>query len=66
MYDWDMEANVGCMLRQSYKHPGGCKENFFALRDIHAGEELVVNYSFFAMAGTLMYIMFFDFFRFLA
>jgi hypothetical protein len=55
MYVWDMEANVGCMLRQSYKHPGGCKENFFALRDINAGEELVVNYSFFAMADGWEY-----------
>jgi hypothetical protein len=49
IHDWDVEANVGCMLRQSYKHPGGCKENFFALRDINAGEELVVDYANFAI-----------------
>ncbi len=52
-----MEANVGCMLRQSYKHPGGCKENFFALRDINAGEELVVDYANFAIPGTWMHLM---------
>lgn len=48
-YDTDPENNIGCVLEQSDKYPGGCKENLFALRDIDAGEEFLVDYGDFAI-----------------
>lgn len=44
------KANMGCHPEASKKYPGGgCKTNYFALRDIQAGEELLCEYSSFAI-----------------
>ena len=45
--DYDDEPNVGCVENSL---PGGCKENYFALRTIHPGDELVLDYSDFAIS----------------
>ena len=42
-------ANVGCDPAAAEALPGGCKENYFALRDIEAGEEFLLDYGDFAV-----------------
>jgi hypothetical protein len=55
MHDWDTRANIGCILRQSYKHdPSGCMENLFALSDLYPREELIMKYGGFFITGTLI------------
>merc|ERR1712160_187464 len=48
---WQEEDNstLGCISEAGSKVLGGCKQNYFALRDIDAGEELLVNYGEFAL-----------------
>jgi len=48
---WQEEdnSNLGCISEAGSKVLGGCKQNYFALRDIDAGEELLVNYGEFAL-----------------
>ena len=43
-----LEDNAGCELNASESVPGGCKDNIFALKDIKANEEILVNYRDFA------------------
>jgi len=38
------EPNLGCDREAAEEFPGGCKSNYFALRDIEAGEELICSY----------------------
>lgn len=45
------EANKGCDEEAAEKVEGGCKENYFALRDIKAGEELLCSYGEFAVSN---------------
>jgi hypothetical protein len=48
--DEDDNANLGCDDEGVAKdHPGGCKQNYFALRDITQGEELLLDYGDFAI-----------------
>lgn len=41
--------NVGCEEEMAKDYEGGCKTNYFALRDIEAGEELLLDYNDFAI-----------------
>lgn len=43
------DANLGCDELVAKDHPGGCKHNYFALRDIQQGEELLLDYGDFAI-----------------
>jgi SET domain len=45
----DQDANLGCDEVAAKDHPGGCKHNYFALRDIQQGEELLLDYGDFAI-----------------
>jgi hypothetical protein len=45
------EADAGCLPEWEARHPGGCIENVYALRDIKKGEEILVDYGEFAIAG---------------
>ena len=45
--DPDSAPNVGCVENSL---PGGCKQNYFALRTIHPGEELILDYTDFAIS----------------
>lgn len=38
------DANVGCDEVEAMKYKGGCTDNYFALRHIKTGEELLVSY----------------------
>eukprot|EP00555_Chaetoceros_dichaeta_P015170 CAMPEP_0198264264 /NCGR_PEP_ID=MMETSP1447-20131203/14985_1 /TAXON_ID=420782 /ORGANISM="Chaetoceros dichaeta, Strain CCMP1751" /LENGTH=335 /DNA_ID=CAMNT_0043953145 /DNA_START=17 /DNA_END=1024 /DNA_ORIENTATION=+ len=42
--------NVGCVPDAAEETPGGCIKNVFALRDISAGEELLLSYSDFSFS----------------
>jgi hypothetical protein len=35
-------ANAGCMPEWEDRHPGGCDQNLFALKDIRAGQEITI------------------------
>jgi hypothetical protein len=35
-------ANAGCMPEWEVRHPGGCDQNLFALKDIRAGQEITI------------------------
>ena len=37
-------VNIGCPEGFEDKHPGGCRDNNYALRDIEVGEELLEDY----------------------
>ena len=50
--DGDGYPNKGCDMEAAKGYPGGCKTNYFALRDIKEGEELLCDYSSFAVDGT--------------
>jgi SET domain len=41
--------NIGCDPEVAKEFPGACKQNYFALRDIEEGEELLLDYSEFAI-----------------
>ena len=41
--------NIGCDIEMAKVHFGGCKQNYFALRDIEEGEELLLDYGQFAI-----------------
>ena len=45
--------NFGCdeEAEEEYAHDGGCRDNFFATRDIKGGEELRAWYAQFAVGG---------------
>jgi hypothetical protein len=43
------DAVAGCLPEWEVRHPGGCIENLYALRDIKKGEEILVNYGEFAI-----------------
>ena len=45
----DEVPNKGCDEEAAKGYPGGCKTNYFALRDIEEGEELLCDYSSFAV-----------------
>ena len=45
------EANKGCDEDAATDVEGGCQNNYFALRDIEAGEELQCSYGQFAVSG---------------
>ncbi len=45
------EYNFGCDKKAAKNHEGGCTFNFFAKRDIKAGEEIRANYNEFAHGG---------------
>ena len=45
------KANMGCDKEMAKKFKGGCVENYFALSDIKAGDELLCAYGSFAIAG---------------
>ena len=52
--DWldhgdEISPNLGCHEQAAKKDPGGCKENYYALRDIEPGEELLLDYGSFAI-----------------
>jgi hypothetical protein len=52
--DWNDEGivntlNLGCDEEMAKNEPGGCQENYFALRDIAVGEELLLDYRQFAI-----------------
>ncbi len=49
----DEGPNMGCDedAAEQYEISGGCKEHYFALRDIKAGEELLCSYGQFAISG---------------
>jgi len=42
-------SSVGCDEDEAVNFEGGCRSNYFALRDIEAGEELLCNYDEFAL-----------------
>ena len=50
---WDEDvndnSNIGCIQELARKYTGGCQENWFALRDIQPGEEILVDYRNFAI-----------------
>lgn len=50
MNNGSYEANIGCIPEAAELLPGGCKENYFALRDIEVGEELLCSYGEFAIS----------------
>ena len=45
----DEPSSVGCDEDEAVNYEGGCRSNYFALRDIEAGEELICNYEEFAL-----------------
>jgi hypothetical protein len=52
--DWTGEGiahipNLGCDKEMAKNDPGGCQENYYALRDIAVGEELSLDYAQFAV-----------------
>jgi len=47
--DADTFASMGCDEGEAMKFEGGCKTNYFALRDIEAGEEIICDYGGFAV-----------------
>ena len=47
----DDEANTGCDEEAARDVEGGCRENYFAMSDIQAGEELLCSYGQFAISG---------------
>ena len=47
--DGNATPNKGCDEEAAKGFPGGCKTNYFALRDIEEGEELLCDYSEFAV-----------------
>lgn len=46
----DVGSNIGCDPEAAKSHAGGCKQNYFALRDIEADEELLLDYGDFAIS----------------
>ena len=48
--DEDNDANMGCDKTAAKNVKGGCENNYFALKDIKAGEELLCDYGEFALA----------------
>ena len=44
------DANMGCDEDAAREYEGGCKNNYFALKDIKAGEELECSYEQFALS----------------
>ncbi|CAB9531042.1 expressed unknown protein [Seminavis robusta] len=45
----DEEPNLGCHEQAALEHKGGCQQNYFALKDIQVGEELLLDYGDFAI-----------------
>mmetsp|Transcript_8157 Transcript_8157/g.12336 ORF Transcript_8157/g.12336 Transcript_8157/m.12336 type:complete len:104 (-) Transcript_8157:131-442(-) len=45
----DEPGSVGCDEDEAVNFDGGCTSNYFALRDIEAGEELICNYGEFVV-----------------
>lgn len=43
------EHNIGCVEESATEYTGGCRDHFFAVRDIEAGEELLCAYEEFAI-----------------
>ena len=43
------DSNVGCDEKAARNIKGGCEENYFALRHIRAGEEILCDYGEFAI-----------------
>ena len=41
--------NIGCDPDAAKDEPGGCRQNYFALRDIDPDEELILDYGEFAI-----------------
>ncbi len=49
-------ANLGCRDGMADGYEGGCEMNYFALRDIPAGDEIICDYTAFqAKAGSWKY-----------
>ena len=46
---WD--ANMGCYISFAQDVEGGCRDNFFALEDVKAGDEILCDYESFAHIG---------------
>jgi hypothetical protein len=46
----DADADAGCLSEWEARHPGGCLMNYYALRDIKKGEEILVDYGEFAIS----------------
>jgi hypothetical protein len=47
----DEDPNAGCLPEWEARHPGGCIEHLYALRDIKKEEELLVDNGDFAIVG---------------
>jgi hypothetical protein len=46
----DEDPDAGCLPEWEARHPGGCWMNTYALRDIKDGEEILIDYTEFAIA----------------
>lgn len=51
----ELVSNMGCDEDAAISYSGGCKENYFALDDIAAGEELLCSYYDFAIEDGWIY-----------
>ncbi|GFH61853.1 hypothetical protein CTEN210_18329 [Chaetoceros tenuissimus] len=49
--DEENDANKGCDKAAAKNHEGGCTNNYFALRDIKAGDEFVCSYGSFVVGN---------------
>jgi hypothetical protein len=45
------DGNMGCDEEAAKEYEGGCKDNYFALKDIKAGDEIECSYGQFAVGG---------------
>ena len=55
---WQVK-NVGCDPEDVRHIPNGCRDSFFALRDIDPGEELLCNYDDFCYTSHEIWIQLF-------
>ena len=45
------DGNMGCDEEAAKEYEGGCKDNYFALKDIKAGDEIECKYGQFVVQG---------------